>query len=160
MLSLNLNTLVVAPVSAFGFFNVSAFDFFNGSAFGFFSQSEIEFFIIFGFTVTSAPFLLPFVGFSLPQVRHIKVSQIKRTRELTQLVETKGLREDVRSLPIFRNINSFDFTLEDTLTNKVVVHLNVLSPGVKDGALRTLDIVEVVKVDCCRIEHLHLQILQ
>ena len=133
---------------------MSAFGHFRGSTIGFFSQSEIEFFIIFGFTVTSAPFLLPFVGFSLPQVRHIKVSQIKRTRELTQLVETKGLREDVRSLPIFRNINSFDFTLEDTLTNKVVVHLNVLSPGVKDRGFHELDATKVVAVDRRRIGHL------
>ena len=30
----------------------------------------------------------------------------------------------------------FDFTGEDTLANKAVLHINVLSPSVEDGVLR------------------------
>ena len=44
--------------------------------------------------------------------------------------------------------------------DKVVVHLNVLGPGVEDGVLRELDAAEVVAVDHRRIEHLLLQILK
>ena len=52
-----------------------------------------------------------------------------------QFVETKGLGEDVSILPIRRNILKFDFTGEDMLADKVVMHLNVLSSGVEDGVL-------------------------
>ena len=79
---------------------------------------------------------------------------------MPQLVETKGLGEDVGVLPIRRNILEFDFSRKNTLTEKVVVHLNVLSPGVEDGVLRKLDAAEVVTVDRCRIRHLHLEILK
>ena len=68
-----------------------------------------------------------------PLVQHIEKPQTKRTRELPQLVETKGFGEDVDVFPIRRNIRKFDFTREDTLADKMVVHLNVLSPGVEDG---------------------------
>ena len=40
------------------------------------------------------------------------------------------------SLPIPRNILKFNFTRKDTLTDKMVVHLNVLSPCVEYGVLR------------------------
>ena len=86
--------------------------------------------------------------------------QPKHTRELPQLVETKGLGEDVGVLPIRRNIRKFDFTREETLADKMVVHLNVLSPGVENGVRRKLDVAEVVIVDRCRIRCLHLQILE
>ena len=36
-------------------------------------------------------------------------------------------------LLIRQNILKFDFTEEDTLADKVVVHLSVLSPGMEDG---------------------------
>ena len=62
--------------------------------------------------------------------------QYKRTRKLPQPFETKGLGEDVSVLPIRRNILKYEFTGEDTLAEKVVVHLNVLSPDVEDGVLR------------------------
>ena len=74
--------------------------------------------------------------FSPPQVRHVEVTQPKRTRELPQLVETKGLGEDVGVLPIRGNILKFNFTGEDTLADKMVVDLNVLSPCVDDRVLR------------------------
>ena len=73
--------------------------------------------------------------FSSPQVWYVEVSEAKSTRELPQLVESKGLGEDVGVLPIRRNILKFNFTREDTLADKVVVHLNVLSLGVEDGFL-------------------------
>ena len=41
----------------------------------------------------------------------------------------------------------------------MVVHLNVLSLGIKDRVLCYLDVVEVVTVDRCWIGHLLLQIL-
>ena len=53
-----------------------------------------------------------------------------------------------------------DFTGKDTLADKIVVHLNVLGPGMEDEVLRKLDTVEVVAVDHRRIGHLHLQILK
>ena len=98
--------------------------------------------------------------FSPPQVRHVKVPQPKRTRELLQLVKTKGLGEDVGVLPIYRNILKFDFIREDMLTDKVIVHLNVLGPGMEDRVLHYVDVDEVVVVDHRQIRHLHLQILQ
>ena len=97
--------------------------------------------------------------FSPPQVRHIEAPQTKRTRELPQLVQTKGLGENVGVLPIHPNILKFDFTREDTLADKVVVHLNVLSPGLEDGVLRKLDATKVVIVYQCWLGHLHLLIL-
>ena len=47
---------------------------------------------------------------------------------------------------IRQNIRKFNFTREDMLANKVIVHLNVLSPGVEEGILRKMDVVEVVTV--------------
>ena len=76
-------------------------------------------------------------------------SQAKRTRELLQLVETKGLGEDVGVLPIHRNILEFDFNRK--LTDKMVVHLNVLSPSVEDRIFCKLDATEVVVIDRRRI---------
>ena len=116
-----------------------AFGLFRGSALGFSSRPEIEFVIRLSVAVSSAPFLRPsvvFQNFSPPHVRHVEVSQPKRTRELPQLVETKGLGEDVGVLPIRRNISMFNFTGEDKIVDKVVVHLNVLGPGMEDGVLR------------------------
>ena len=71
-----------------------------------------------------------------PSSSALEVTQPKRTRELPQHVKSKGLGEDVGVLSIRQNILKFDFTREDTLTDKVIVHLNVLSPGVEDGVLR------------------------
>ena len=34
----------------------------------------------------------------------------------------------------------YDFTREDTLTDKMIVHLNVLGPGMEDGVPRELDV--------------------
>ena len=116
--------------------------------------------LLYLFMVTSAPFLLPFVVLPPHQVRHVEVPQTKRTRELPQLVETEGLGENVGNLPIRLNINEFDITKEDTLVEKMVVHLNVLIPGVEDGVFHKLDIVEVVIVDRRRIGCIHLQILE
>ena len=45
-----------------------------------------------------------------------------------QLVQTKGLGEDVGSLPIRWNVLQIDFTRKDTLSDKMIVHLNVLGP--------------------------------
>ena len=42
----------------------------------------------------------------------------------------------------------------------MIVHLNVLSPGVEDGVLRELDATEIVAIDRRRIGHLLLQILK
>ena len=57
-------------------------------------------------------------------------------------------------------MSKFEFTREDVLADKMVVHLNVLSLGVEDGVLRDLDAAEVVAVDRRRIRHLLLQILK
>ena len=68
------------------------------SVLGFFSRPEVEFVIQLGVAVSSAPFLLGclvFRDFSPPQVRNVYVTQPERTRELPQLVQTKGLGEDV-----------------------------------------------------------------
>ena len=142
---------------------MSAFRLFRGSVLGFFSRSEIEFVIRLGVAVSSAPFLFPCSvsrDSSPPQVWRVEVTQPKRTRELPQLVQTKGLGEDAGSLPIRRNVLKFDFTRKDTFTNKMVVHLNVLSPCVENEVLRELDAAEVVAVDRHWIRHLLLQILK
>ena len=68
---------------------------------------------------------------------------------MPQLVQTKGLGEDVGSLSIRRNILKFDFTRKDTLSDEMVVHLNVLGPRVKNWML-----LDVVTVDRRRIGHL------
>ena len=57
------------------------------------------------------------------------------TQELPQLVQAEGLGENVDSLLIRRNIHKFDFTGKDTLTDEVVVHLDVLGLGVEDEVL-------------------------
>ena len=46
------------------------------------------------------------------------------------------------------------------MSDKMVVHLNVLCPGVKDEVLCQLDVVEVVTIDRRWFKHLHMQILQ
>ena len=128
---IRLYLLPTALTSASGLFCGSAFDFSN--------KPESEFVIRFGDVVTSAPFLLSSMvlrDVSPPQVRYVELSQTKRTRELLQLVKTKGLGEDVSVLSIRRNIRKFNFIGEDTLADKVVVHLNVLSLGMEDGVLR------------------------
>ena len=117
---------------------MSTFGLFRGSALGFFNRFELEIVIRLSIAVFLAPFLLPSLvsrDSSPPQVWHIEVTQPKHTRELPQLVQTKGLGEDVGSLPICRNMLKFDFTREDTLTDKMIVHLNVLSPGVEYAVL-------------------------
>ena len=40
--------------------------------------------------------------------------------------------EDIGYFPIRRNIHKFHFTGEDSLTDKMIVHLNVLGSGIKD----------------------------
>ena len=79
---------------------------------------------------------------------------------MPKLVKTKGFGENIGNLPISRNMHQFDFTSEDTLTDKTIMHLNVLSPGVEYGVLRKVDAAEVVAIDHCRIRHLYLQIPQ
>ena len=79
---------------------------------------------------------------------------------MPQLVETKGLGEDVGSLSIRRNILKFDFTRKDTLTDEMIVHLNVLGLCEENRVLRELDAVEAVTVDRRRIGHLLLKILK
>ena len=64
------------------------------------------------------------------------------------------------SLSIRRNILKFHFTKNDTLMDKMIVYLNFLSPGMEDGVLRELDVVEVVAVDRRRIRHFLMQILK
>ena len=118
------------------------------------SKSEVELVIRLGVAVSSAPYLLPCLvvrDCSPPQVWHIEMMQPERTRELPQLVQTKGLGEDVGSLPIRRNILKFDFTRKDTLTDRMVVHLNVLGPCVENGVFRELDAAKIVLVDRRRI---------
>ena len=63
-------------------------------------------------------------------------------------------------MPIYRNVQKFDFTGKDSLADQMIMHLNVLCQGVEDGVLRKLDVVEVVTLDGTRIRHLHLQILE
>ena len=50
----------------------------------------------------------------------------------------------------------FDFTGKDPLTDKIIMHLNVLSSGVEYRVFRKVDAAEVVAIDCRRIRHLYL----
>ena len=94
------------------------------SVLGFFSRPKIELIIRLGSNILFSP--------SPPQVQHVEVLQTKCTREFPQLVQAKGFGKDMGSLPIHRNINQFDFIRKDTLADKMLVHLNVLGPGVED----------------------------
>ena len=93
-----------------------------------------------------------------PQVRCVEVTHPKLTREMSQLIKTKGFGENISNLPISRNMHQFDFTSEDTLTDKMIVHLNVLGPGVEDRVLCKVDTAKVVTKDRRRIRQLYLQI--
>ena len=77
--------------------------------------------------------------------------QPKRSRELQQLVQANKFGEDIGNLPFRWNINQFDFIRENKLADEVVMHLNVLGPGVENGILRELDAAEAVAVDRRRI---------
>jgi hypothetical protein len=79
---------------------------------------------------------------------------------LLQLVQTKGLGEDVGNLPIRRNMFQFHLTGEDTLPDEMIVHFDVRRPYVKNRVFRELDAAEVVAIDHCRIRHLLMQILE
>ena len=48
----------------------------------------------------------------------------------------QGFGEDIINLSIPQNIDEFHFTGKDALANEVIVHLNVLGPGVEDGVPR------------------------
>ena len=95
-----------------------------------------------------------------PQLWHVEVLQAKVTRKMPQIVGTEGFGEDIGSLTICQKISKFHLTKNDSLSEKMVVHLNVLFPGVEDGVLGKLDVAEVVVVNRRRIRHLHLQILE
>ena len=97
---------------------------------------------------------------SPPQIWHVEVLQAKHTRKLPQLVQAKGFGENIGILPIRQNIHQFDFIGKGLLADKIIVHLNMLGPGVDDGVLHKLDVVEVGIVNRRRIGHLYLQILQ
>ena len=53
---------------------------------------------------------------------------------------------------IRQNIHKFDFTKENLLADKMIVHLNVLCPGVKDGVLSYLDVADIVTIYRCRFK--------
>ena len=53
-------------------------------------------------------------------------------------------------------MQQFHFTREYTFTNKMVMHLNMLSSGVKDRILHLVDVAMVVAVDHNRIGYCHL----
>ena len=59
-------------------------------------------------------FLLFFPHQLAPQVRHVEMLQAQHVREVSQLVETKGIGEDVNHLPISQNILQFHFTTENS----------------------------------------------
>ena len=80
---------------------------------------------------------------------------MKRTRELLQLFQAKGLGEDVGILPIPQNIHQFAFTGKDTLMDEVVVHLDVLGPCMEDGGFANWMLLRLL-VLIVPIGHLHL----
>ena len=59
-------------------------------------------------------------------------------------------------MSIRRNVRQFDFTGKDPLTNKVIMHLDVLGPGVEYAVSRKVDTAKVVAIDRRRIGHLHM----
>ena len=48
----------------------------------------------------------------------------------------KRLGKDIGSLTIHHNVDQFNFTVDNMLADQVIVHLNVLGPGVEDGVPR------------------------
>ena len=58
----------------------------------------------------------------------------------------------VKTSTVFQSVGTYE---KNALTDKVIMHLNVLGSGVEDGVLRELDPVDVITVDGHQIRHLH-----
>ena len=86
--------------------------------------------------------------------------QTQHDREVLQLVEIKGLREDVGHMSISLNKQQFHFTIENSLVHKVVMHFDVLHPSIEEDVFSELNAAEIVTIDCHWIGNFHLQILQ
>ena len=54
------------------------------------------------------------------------------------------------------NIPEFDFTAQDSLAHKVVMHFYVLRASMEYGVLSQLHAIDVVTIDRDRIGNLHL----
>ena len=68
-------------------------------------------------------------------------------RKMLQLVRSKRLGEEVRNLPIGSNILKFNFTAQDLLAHRVIMHLNVLCGSMEYRVLGQLHTANVVVVD-------------
>ena len=66
---------------------------------------------------------------------------------MLQLVGSEGLGEDVGNLLINLNIPEFDFTPQDPLMHKVIMHLDVLCASMENGVLGQLQVANIVVVD-------------
>ena len=66
---------------------------------------------------------------------------------MSLLVQAKRFDENIGSLPINRKIHKFALTREDSVADEMIVHLYVLSPGVKPRILCELDVVEIIELD-------------
>ena len=71
----------------------------------------------------------------------------KNLGEMLQLVQSERLGEDVGDLPISSNISKFDFTAQDPLTHKVIMHLDVLSASMEHKVFGQLHAIDVVTID-------------
>ena len=70
-----------------------------------------------------------------------------------QLVHSKCLREDDGNLSIGSNIQVFDFTAQDTLMHKVIMHLDVLCASMEHWVIGLLYATDIVVVDQDRSRH-------
>ena len=63
-------------------------------------------------------------------------------------------------MPIGSNIPRFDFTTQDPLAHKVIMHLDVLCASMEHGVLGQLHATNVVLVDRDQNRHYDLEVLQ
>ena len=77
--------------------------------------------------------------------------QSKHFRKLMQLVEVDRLGEDVGHLLISLNESPFNFTIEDTLAHKMIMHMYVLCASMEARVLGKLNTSHVVAINRNRV---------
>ena len=90
-----------------------------------------------GFESTPASTLCdPLTGLHLPlaprQARLVDSQKIEVRRELSQLVDSHGLREDVSRVQVHVDVFQVDISGQNTLSDEVIAHFDVLGPSMED----------------------------
>ena len=101
-----------------------------------------------------------FLSNSPPQVWHVEMLYTKHLGKVIQLVRSERLGEDVGNLPIRLNILKFNFTAQNLLMHKVIVHFYVLCLSMEYGVLGKLYDAYVVAIDQDWGRYLNLEVFQ